>query len=159
MRELLLEELSSIQRDALHEAELATRLSYSPYSNFAVGACLYAQGRKLVSGANFENAVYGATICAERAAVVRANAMGMRQFSGIVIIARGAYHDTAKEVTAPCGSCRQVLHEVSQISSCNLEVILSNFQKDIIFCTSVEELLPLAFGPRELGVDIRPFQK
>lgn len=73
------------------------------------------------------------------------------------INARGETFDT-KEVTGPCGSCRQVLYEISQVSGCDLKVILSTTKKDKIVITTIRELLPLAFGPVDFGIDIRKYQ-
>ena len=113
---------------------------------------------KLVSGTNFENAAYGSTVCAERSAIFRANAMGMRKFDGIAIIARGEDFDTT-EITGPCGSCRRVLYEISQISGYTLMVIMSTSKKDKIVTATIKELLPLAFGPIDLGMDIKKYQR
>ena len=135
-----------------------SKYSYSPYSRFSVGAALISASGDIITGTNFENAAHGSTICAERAAVLRANSMGVRKFTGIAIIARRAESDTT-QVAAPCGSCRQVLYEVSQISGYNLDVILSTTKKDKIIITTIEDLLPLAFGPLDLGIDISKYQK
>ncbi|MDO8560850.1 MAG: cytidine deaminase [bacterium] len=158
MQTVKYEQLRLSQREALDAAQEVLKNSYNPYSHFYVGATLIAQNEQLVSGTNFENAAYGSTICAERSAVLRANAMGVRKFKGIAIIARGETFDTT-EVTGPCGSCRQVLYEISQISGCDLQVILSTTQKDTIVLTTIRELLPLAFGPLDLGIDIARYQK
>ena len=104
-----------------------------------------------------ENAAYGSTICAERAAILAANAQGYRAFDSLAIIARGADFE-ASDVTAPCGSCRQNLYEVSQIAGRDLEVVLSTTKKDKIILTSIKELLPLGFGPRDLGIDVSRFR-
>lgn len=68
--------------------------------------------------------------------MVRANAMGVRNFKGIAIIARGENFDTT-EVTAPCGVCRQVLFVASQISKIDLAVVLSTTRKDKIIVTTI----------------------
>lgn len=153
MKNIHYEELSDLQRLALDEATQVLENSYNPYSHFYVGACLISQDGRLISGTNFENAAYGSCICAERAATLRANSMGVRRFIGIAINAWGAGFDT-QEVTGPCGSCRQVLYEIAQVSGCDLEVILSTTKKDKIVITTIRELLPLAFGPVDLGIDI-----
>lgn len=150
--------LMDIQRKALDAALETLENSYNPYSHFYVGATLIADNGTLVSGTNFENAAYGSTICAERAAVLRANAMGLRKFNAIAIIDRGETFDTT-EVTGPCGSCRQVLYEIAQISGTDLEVILSTTKKDKIVVTTIKELLPLALGPLDLGIDLTKYRK
>lgn len=158
MKNVAYEQLTELQKEALDVASEVLKNSYNPYSHFFVGATLIAADKTLVSGTNFENAAYGSTICAERAAVLRANAMGIRKFTGIAIIAKGETFDTT-EVTGPCGSCRQVLYEIAQISGCDLEVILSTTKKDKIVLITIKELLPLGFGPIDLEINIVKYQK
>lgn len=158
MKTAIYEKLTEIQKRLLDEAEKVMVNSYNPYSNFFVGAALLTKDDKIVTGTNVENAAYGSTICAERAAILRANAMGYRMYKAIAIIAKGQDFDT-KEVTAPCGSCRQMLYESSRVSELNLEVIMSTTKKDKIIISSIEELLPLAFGPKDLGINIKKYQK
>ena len=151
------DQLSDLEKSALVEAEKTLQNAYSPYSHFKVAACLYAQEGQLVSGANCENASYGLVICAERSAIVRANAMGLRKFSGIAIITKGEDFDT-QEPTAPCGSCRQMLYELFQLSDCDLKVIMSSTKKDKILVATISELLPYAFGPKDLDIDLTKYQ-
>jgi cytidine deaminase len=81
----------------------ARRHAYAKYSGFAVGAALLVDDRRIFQGTNVENASYGLTICAERAAVFAAVSAGCRQFRAIAVATpRG---------DAPCGACRQVLAE------------------------------------------------
>jgi len=158
MKQISYDVLDSLSKKALDEAEEAMEKAYNPYSHFYVGAALFTDDGTVISGSNVENAALGPTICAERSAVVRANAMGIRSFRGIAIIARGEDFDTT-EVTAPCGVCRQVLYETSQISNTDLVVVLSTTRKDKIVVTTIHELLPLAFGPADLGLNVRNYQK
>lgn len=159
MKQIDYRELSPLQRHALDAAAEVMENSYNPYSHFYVGATLYGMHLGvLVPGTNVENAAYGSCICAERAAILSANAQGLRKFDGIAIIARGETFDT-QEVTGPCGSCRQMIYELSQLSGCDMEIILSTTQKDKIVITTIGELLPLAFGPLDLGIDVAKYQK
>lgn len=158
MKYMSYQELNELQKKALNEAEKVLDNSYAPYSLFHVGAALIAADGTIITGTNVENASYSQTVCAELAAVLRANAMGIRKFKGIAVIGRGEKFDTT-EVTAPCGSCRQVLYEIAQISDCDLEVILSTTKKDKIVLTSIKEIFPLGFGPNNVGVDISGYRK
>ncbi len=158
MRESKYELLTKAQRKLIDAAEGAMHTAYNPYSKFYVGAALLTQGGEIISGSNVENAAYGSTICAERAALLRANAQGQRLFTAIAVIARGNNFDTTA-VTGPCGSCRQMIYEAAQVSGKNIEVILSTTKKDKIVITNINDLLPLAFGPKELGVDIEQYKK
>lgn len=157
MRKISYRLLKPQQREALNEASKAMEGAYNPYSHFYVGAALYTEDGSIVSGSNFENAAYGSTICAERSAVLRANAMGLRSFKGIALIARGKDFDT-KVITAPCGACRQVLYEISAFSKKDLEVVMSTSKKDKIVIATIKELLPLAFGPLDIGIDLSQFR-
>jgi cytidine deaminase len=81
------------------------RHSYSPYSGFRVGAALRDDQGRIHTGTNVENASFGLSICAERAAVCAAVAAGADAVTAIAICADGA------DPTPPCGACRQVLLE------------------------------------------------
>ena len=131
MQEIKYEELDPIQQNLLDEAAEVMETAYNPYSHFYVGAALLSLDGQIITGSNVENAAYGSTICAERAAILRANAMGIRTFDKVAIIGRGENFDTT-EVTAPCGSCRQMLFESSQVSERNLELIMATTRKDKI---------------------------
>lgn len=141
--------LSAIQQKLLNEAEKAYKNSYSPYSNFSVGAALLTFDDTIITGTNFENASYSVTICAERSAITRANSLGHRKFKAIAITGSGKNKPT-KDVISPCGICRQMLLEVSHIANYNIEVIMSSTHRDKIIISTIEELLPLAFGPANL---------
>ena len=120
----------------------AMQNSYSPYSHFKVGACILTADGRTFKGCNFENASYGATICAERCAASCAIAAGARRFVAIAVVGSTA-------VAWPCGICRQVLREFSDPS---LPVIVGQYGKGYTVKT-LAELLPEALSPEDLGVD------
>ncbi|WP_228350908.1 MULTISPECIES: cytidine deaminase [Limnobaculum] len=91
--------------ELIEQAKKARQSSYSPYSNFAVGAALLADNNQVFLGCNVENASYGLTNCAERTAIFKAVSEGLRQFKKLVIIG-----DTEGPIS-PCGACRQVINE------------------------------------------------
>ena len=157
MQEIKYLDLNSTQKQMLNEAEKVMETAYNPYSNFFVGAAILSQNGRIITGSNVENAAYGSTICAERSAILRANANGIRTFEKVAIIARGEGFATT-EVTSPCGSCRQMLYESSQISERDLEIIMATTNKDKIVIATINELLPLAFGPKDLGINVKKYQ-
>ncbi len=116
-------------------------LSYSPYSHFRVGACLLSEDGQVFQGANFENASFGATICAERCAVSNAIAHGARKFTKIAIACD-------KGFSWPCGICRQVLNE---FKSGDMLVMVGNPSGEWTE-KRLSELLPESFGPEDLDV-------
>lgn len=87
----------------------AAKNAYCPYSKFSVGACLLAEDGRVFTGCNFENASFGATICAERCAVGNAVSSGAKRFTAIAVVGRSG--EDGWTVAWPCGVCRQVLSE------------------------------------------------
>lgn len=86
-------------------ARAARDRAYAPYSHYPVGAAVLAPDGRIFTGANVENASYGATICAERAAAVQAVSAGVRRFAAVAVISR------EQIPCLPCGICRQFLAE------------------------------------------------
>ena len=123
------------------------KYSYTPYSNFKVGAALLAKNGQVYTGCNIENAGYTATNCAERTAFFKAVSEGVKDFQAICVV--GGKAGVLTEYAAPCGVCRQVMMEFCDPRSF------------LIFCASSPEnykaytlaqLLPKGFGPSNLGV-------
>jgi len=118
-------------------ARAARRRAYAPYSRFRVGAAVRAGGR-VHAGANVENASYGLTLCAERAAVAAAVAAGARRGDAVAVASGTA------EPTPPCGACLQTLAEFGGPAT---PVVLVGARGARVV-TTLGELLPRAFGKR-----------
>lgn len=89
----------------VQEAKEVRKRSYSPYSKYAVGAAIATKRGSIFVGTNVENASFGATICAERAAVMTMIAAGEREPIACAVVTGD------DEPASPCGICRQVLAE------------------------------------------------
>jgi cytidine deaminase len=127
------------KNDLLQRAIIASQNAYIPYSNYPVGAALLATNGVVYSGCNVENAVYPATICAERTALVKAVSAGERTFTAIAVVTRNG--------GSPCGICRQMLFEFSP----DLHVIIASLDGQIHAEYPLHTLLPEGFGPGSLG--------
>ncbi len=94
----------AVARGLLRAARAAAAEAHCPYSGLAVGAAVLAHDGRVFIGCNVENASYGLSLCAERAAVAAAVAGGARRLAGAAVWSRAG-------VMVPCGACRQVLAE------------------------------------------------
>ncbi|WP_099467965.1 cytidine deaminase [Konateibacter massiliensis] len=133
------------KKELIKEAFLARSKSYSPYSNFSVGAALLAKNGTVYQGCNIESASYTPTNCAERTAFFKAVSEGVTEFEAIAVV--GGKTGATTDYCAPCGVCRQVMMEF-----CNpkeFKVILAKNEDEYKEFT-LEEILPLGFGPKNI---------
>jgi len=117
----------------LEKAREAMKNAYVPYSRFKVGAALLTKSGKVYTGCNIENSSFGATICAERVAFVKAISEGEREFEAIAVASN------LKDFTYPCGICRQFMSEWG------LDLKLITKSGDEVTVHTLKELLPEAF--------------
>lgn len=111
--------------------------AYAPYSGFRVGAAVQSETGALYAGCNIENATYGATLCAERAAIAAMVAAGESRLVALAV------YTEADELTMPCGICRQVLREFADDAT--VIVAGPNAQRK----TTLARLLPEPFTFRK----------
>jgi cytidine deaminase len=121
-------------------AERARANAHAPYSRYRVGAALAFADGAIVAGCNVENASYGATICAERGAVLAAVAGGRRTFVACVVITPGP------RPGVPCGICRQVLSEFAR----ELPILLVA-ESGARVLVRLTDIFPETFGPGDLA--------
>lgn len=114
----------------------AMNRAYVPYSNFPVGAAALTDDGRVVAGCNIENASYGVTLCAECSLVSELFRTGAGKLVAFYCV------DKHNNVLMPCGRCRQLLYEHSA------EGMLLQTVSGI---KTIDEVLPDAFGPRDLG--------
>ena len=130
------------KEELIEKAKEARKLSYSPYSHFAVGAALLTHDGEVYLGANIENSSYPLSMCAERNALYHAMMEGKNidDFAALAIVA-----DTDRPVS-PCGACRQV---ISELFPAEAPIYLGNLLGEI-YETNIEDLLPFAFSSEDL---------
>jgi cytidine deaminase len=129
-----------VKESLIAAAIQARERAYVPYSGYKVGAALLCKSEKIYTGCNVENASYGATICAERTAAVKAVSEGEQEFVAMAVVADGPVPGS------PCGICRQFLYEFNP----KLDLILADLRGNIIE-TTLERYLPEAFGAKHLS--------
>ena len=113
----------------------AEKMAYAPYSKFSVGAALLTDDGKVYTGCNVENSSFGASVCAERTAALKAVSEGNRRFKAVAIVS------SSKEYTYPCGICRQFLSEFMKEDG---KILLHDKDQGIKIHT-LGELFPEAF--------------
>lgn len=128
--------------ELVQKAKDARKLSYSPYSHFAVGAAVLTKDGQVFIGANIENSAYPLCMCAERNALYNAYMHGYKK-EDFVALALSADTD---EPCSPCGACRQVISELFPKDG----VIIMTNLKGAYQETNIEELLPFAFSGDDL---------
>lgn len=137
------QELTPQEKLLIDKALEIAKGAYAPYSNFSVGAAVLLDNGEIITGSNQENAAYPSGTCAERTAIFYANA----QYPDVPVVAIAIIAVTGGRIVesiSPCGSCRQVLAEVSTRYRRPYTVIMGGREKHIIMKDN-RLLLPLTF--------------
>jgi len=146
-------------RRLIAAARDAAERAHAPYSRFAVGAAVLLTDGSVIVGANFENASYGLSLCAETVALATANAAGRLADAVAVGVIGGAMDATGvargDDPVRPCGRCRQILNEAAQMGGRDLRVHCAGAEGDRVQSYLLSDLLPDAFGPADLGIGPR----
>lgn len=129
----------ALQKKLISAANEARKKAYVPYSGYRVGAALLTKTGEIITGCNIENSSYTPTVCAERVAIFKAVSEGVKDFAAIAVVTDNG--------GSPCGVCRQVMGEFMLEGT----VLIADKDENLIEEMSVEELLPLAFTPKQLG--------
>ena len=144
-----LEELPLEDQKLINQAKEACKTSYSPYSNFGVGAAARLMNGIVVTGSNQENAAYPSGLCAERTTLFYANSQYPDQ--GVETLAVAAYTQGhyLDQPIPPCGACRQVILETEKRYKNPIRILLYG-DKEIYECQSIGALLPLSFTASDM---------
>ena len=139
--------LSDLDKALIDAARDAASSSYSPYSDYPVGAALRFADGTIVTGTNIENASYGLALCAETVAVAKAMADGKRDgLEAVAVIGPDDRGDGAP--ITPCGRCRQVLNELAALGGTDPRILCVGTSE--VREVKLSDLLPHAFGPAHL---------
>ena len=125
-------------KELINKALEAMNMSYSPYSDFKVGAALLCDDGTVYTGCNIENSAFSPTCCAERVAIFKAISEGNNKFSAIAVV--GGKQGRIEGFCSPCGVCRQVMAEF-----CGKDFTIYLFDGKNEAAYSLEELLPKSF--------------
>lgn len=131
--------------ELIQSAIEARKKSYSPYSDYQVGAALLTAELRIYTGCNIENAAYSPGICAERTAIYKAVSEGRRKLKAIAVV--GSPKGAPGQYAFPCGVCRQVMREF--VNPEEFLVIVAKSLTDYKIYT-LSQLLPESFGPEQL---------
>lgn len=133
----------------IKSAQKATESSYSPYSEYKVGAAVLLDNGIIINGSNQENAAYPSGLCAERTALFYANSQYPDVAVNTVAIAAFNKGDFTEDVCVPCGSCRQVFVEVEARAKKPVRILMCG--KDKVYeADSISVLLPLSFSKESM---------
>ncbi|MBP7506306.1 MAG: cytidine deaminase [Prolixibacteraceae bacterium] len=144
-----IEEMNEDDVILLENARAASNNSYSPYSNFSVGAAVKLSNGKIIKGSNQENAAYPAGLCAERVALFYAASDNPNDSVVSLAISARKGGEIVTGPISPCGSCRQVIKETEVRFGNKIRILLDG--SDCIYLISgIENLLPLSFSNNDL---------
>jgi cytidine deaminase len=151
--------LDAQDRELVSKAEQAATTAYEPYSKFSVGAAVRTRSGKIYVGSNLENASYGVGMCAEVAAITAANSAGDFDIEAIAIVGyQTENRSSSSAIVTPCGRCRQIIFEASQVSRDDIRVISCDGKVERCRIQPISELLPDGFGPANLGMNVGGYQ-
>ena len=127
--------------ELIEKAIKARKFSFSPYSNFSVGAALLCKNGEIFTGSNIESEVFTPSICAERTALFKAISEGEKDFVAIAIVGGKSDENKIQKFCPPCGVCRQIFSEFCKEES--FTVILYDGENYRLF--KLKDLLPEKF--------------
>ncbi len=143
------DELPADETYLLKKARQAAQKSYSPYSNFKVGAAVLLQNGEVITGNNQENAAYPSGLCAERTAIFWANSQYPDVAITKLVITAFKNGETVPNPVAPCGSCRQVMIETETRFNTPIKTILDS-SNEVWVIEKAGDLLPIFFNGKDL---------
>lgn len=138
-------DLSDDIKDLMNSAIEARNKSYSPYSNFRVGAAILLENNEVVTGSNQENASYPSGLCAERTAIFYAGAQFPKTKMLKMALTASSQNQLTNQPIPPCGACRQSIAEYELKQNHPIEIYFMGAEGKVVKSNSISNLLPLVF--------------
>lgn len=145
-KEYSTDELYAWQENLILKSVEAQTTSYSPYSNFKVGAAILLEDDSVVLGSNQENAAYPSGLCAERVAIFSCGVMHPTKKIKAIAISASTHKFDLNELLAPCGACRQSMLEYEHRQDEEIKILLKGCDSQVVEFNSVKDLLPIPFN-------------
>lgn len=139
-----LKTLSKSDIELIKAAREVAPNAYNKYSQFYVGAAVRTKSGNIYKGTFLDNVSTGLTICAEPAAIMNANTNGDFNVETIAVVG-GADINGGDQPVTPCGRCRQIIFEASQVSNKDIIIYSCNMNLTKILISKISELLPFPF--------------
>ena len=133
-------------------AKLGMANAYAVVSGFPVGAAVLTTDGSIYQGCNTESVISGMGVCAERSAIDHAVASGEYRYEAIAVTSR------LEKPIAPCGMCLQYIGEFSQVVANDIEILMLGSTGEVRE-SSIRAMLPIIFGPLDLGLDVSRFRE
>ncbi len=140
-----IQELNQLDELLILAAKAALEGSYSPYSNFQVGAAARLSNGSIVTGFNIENASYPVCLCAEQTTISAVKTQYPNEVIESLAITVKSAHSTVNQPATPCGKCRQLLSEQERLNGSPIRLILNGEIGPVWVFKSVNDLLPFSF--------------
>ena len=141
-----------IEHQLIEAAKAAKENAYCIMSKFPVGAAVLTSKGHIYKGCNTESVISGMGVCAERSAIDHAVANGEYNFIAIAVTSN------IEVPIKPCGMCRQYIGEFSQVIQQDIKIIMIG-SKGQQLNSSIYELYPDIFGPKDINIDLEPYRK
>ena len=139
------------RNDLVTAAEVGMKNAFAILNNFPVGAAVLTSRGQIYQGCNTQSVISGMGVCAERSAIDHAVACGEYVFDAIAVVSK------LEVPIAPCGMCLQYIGEFSQVAGHDIHILMVGSTGNIRE-SSIQKMLPVIFGPLDLGIDLSRFR-
>lgn len=140
-----------IKKQLLERAAKAAENAFHPITSAGTGAALFTEKGNIYEGCNFQSTISGLGTCAERAAIYHAATHGEYRYIAIAVVF------PSKQIQGPCGACCQLIAEAAQIAQNDIIILMANAEGKYKE-TTINKLLPDAYGPRKAGKDLTKWE-